>query len=289
MEHETQFAAARERLLAIAYGILGDRGAAEDVVQEAWLRLAGAAGPVEDVTGWLVVATSRLALDVVRSARHRRERYVGPWLPEPVVAPENDPADRVTLDESVGMALLVVLETLSPAERTAFVLHEVFGLPFTEVAEVVGRTPAAVRQLASRARKHVADRSPRFERDPAKQRAVATAFATACEGRDLGALLALLDPAVVLRSDGGGVVTAARNPVRGADKVARFLLGVQAKGTDRVHPVLVNGMPGFLRLRGGRPQGVVSLTVVDGRVAAVDIVVNPEKLARVRATHLEGN
>ena len=136
---EEEFASARERLIAVAYGITGDRGAAEDVVQEAWLRLASVPGPIDDVTGWLVVATSRLALDVVRSARHRRERYVGPWLPEPLVEADTDPADRVTLDESVTMALLVVLETLSPAERTVFVLHEVFGVPFAEVAGVVGR------------------------------------------------------------------------------------------------------------------------------------------------------
>ncbi|EWC64269.1 RNA polymerase sigma-70 factor [Actinokineospora spheciospongiae] len=285
---EEEFARARERLLAVAYGITGDRGAAEDVVQEAWLRLVSSREPVDDVTGWLVVVTSRLALDVVKSARHRREQYVGQWLPEPLVELDADPADRVTLDESVTLALLVVLETLSPAERTVFLLHEVFGLPFTEVAGVVGRTPAAVRQLASRARRHVADRAPRFEPDPVRQRAVVSAFATACAGDDLGALLALLDPDVVLRSDGGGFVSAARNPVVGADRVARFLAGVQRRKPAELRPVRVNGWAGLLRVHQGHPTGVMALTVADGRVTAVDIVLNPEKLARVRAAHVEG-
>ncbi|WP_424187537.1 RNA polymerase sigma factor SigJ [Actinokineospora sp. G85] len=286
-----EFESVRDRLTSVAYGITGDRGAAEDVVQETWLRLARATEPVDDVTGWCVVVASRLALDVVRSARHRRERYVGPWLPEPVVRslvePGADPADRVTLDESVSLALMVVLETLTPAERTVFVLHEVFGTPLTEVARVVGRTPAAVRQLASRARRHVADRAPRFEPDPGRQRAVVSAFATACGGDDLDALLALLDPDVVLRADGGGVITAARNPVVGADRVARFLLGVHRKNPAAMRLVRVNGATGLLRVRRGQLDGVFALTVVDGRIAAVDIVVNPEKLARVRAEHLE--
>ncbi|WP_235926140.1 RNA polymerase sigma factor SigJ [Actinokineospora pegani] len=282
-----EFESVRDRLTSVAYGITGDRGAAEDVVQETWLRLARAAEPVDDVAGWCVVVASRLALDVVRSARHRRERYVGPWLPEPLVEPDADPADRVTLDESVNLALMVVLETLTPAERTVFVLHEVFGTPLTEVALVVGRTPAAVRQLASRARRHVADRAPRFEPDPGRQKAVVSAFARACGGDDLDALLALLDPGVVLRTDGGGVITAARNPVVGADRVARFLLGVHRKNPAALRLVRVNGAAGLLRVRHGLLDGVFALTVADGRITAVDIVVNPDKLARVRAEHLE--
>jgi RNA polymerase sigma-70 factor (ECF subfamily) len=153
-------------MIRVAYGLLGDLGEAEDVVQEAWIRLRGVREPIEDVEGWLVVAVSRLALDVLRSARRRREEYVGEWLPEPLVGAP-DPADRVTLDESLSMAMLVVLETLSPAERAVFVLHEVFGVPLTEVASTLGRSPAAVRQLASRARKHVHDGTPRFDLDAA--------------------------------------------------------------------------------------------------------------------------
>jgi RNA polymerase sigma-70 factor (ECF subfamily) len=172
-------------------------------------------GAIRDVTAWLVVTVSRLALDVLRSARHRREEYVGPWLPEPVLTDSiaaPDPADRVTLDESMSMAMLVVLESLSPAERTAFVLHDVFGLTFAEVGEAVGRTPAACRQLAARARAHIASRAPRFDVDPAQHRRVLGAFAHAREGDDVGILLSLLDPDVIMRTDGGGVVTAARRP-----------------------------------------------------------------------------
>jgi RNA polymerase sigma-70 factor (ECF subfamily) len=269
-------------LLGIAYGITGDLGAAEDVVQDAWLRLDRADEDVKDVTGWLVVATARLALDYVRSARHRREQYIGPWLPEPLVQ-DADPADRVTMAESVNLAMLVVLETLSPAERTVFVLHEVFGLPFGEVAEAVGRTPPAVRQLASRARKHVKHRTPRFDRDPVQQQKVVDAFAKAAVGNDIDVLLRLLDPDVVLRSDGGGIARAVRRPVVGAGKVARFLVGVNRHARTEFKTVRVNGWAGLMRFLDGQFIGVIALTVADGRVTAIDIVLNPEKLTRVQA------
>jgi RNA polymerase sigma-70 factor (ECF subfamily) len=274
-----EFIQARERLTGIAYGITGDLGAAEDVVQEAWLRLARTSD-IDDVTGWLVVVTARLALDHVRSARHRREEYVGPWLPEPVV---DGPEDRVTMAESVNVAMLVVLETLSPAERTVFVLHEVFGLPFAEVAQAVGRTVAAVRQLAARARKHVQARTPRFDLDRKQQQRVVAAFAKACEGDDLAALLKMLDPDVELRTDGGGLVRAARNPVLGADKVARFLVGIARKLPVELYPVTVNGWAGLLRQRGDKVVDVIALAVAQGLVTKIDIVANPEKLTRVRA------
>jgi RNA polymerase sigma-70 factor (ECF subfamily) len=252
-------------------------------VQEAWLRLERAGGDIEDLTGWLVVVTARLALDHVRSARHRREEYVGPWLPEPLVELDQaDPVDRVTMAESVNLALLVVLETLSPAERTVFVLHEVFGSPFGEVAEAVGRTPSAVRQLAVRARKHVRDRSPRFDLDQVQQRKVVDAFAAACRGNDLDALIQVLDPDVVLRSDGGGITKAARRPVLGAAKVARFLAGISRVPID-LQVVRVNGWTGLLRFREGLLAGVVALTVADGLVTTVSMVVNPHKLTRVQA------
>lgn len=274
----------RARLINIAYGIIGDLGEAEDVVQEAWVRMRRSQG-IHDVAGWLVVVTSRLALDVVRSARQQREDYVGPWLPEPLVeATGPDPADRVTLDESVSTAMLVVLETLSPAERTAFVLREVFGHGYDEIADAVGRNPAAVRQLTARARRHLHASAPRFDADPARHRAIAEAFATACEGRDLDALLELLDPDVVLRSDGGGVVSAARNPIAGADKVSRFLVGVAGRAPGfSMRPVRVNGGVGALTFRGSRLHSATSLTVADGRVTAVNSVLHPDKLARTRA------
>ncbi len=288
------FEALRPRLLGVAYGLLGSLDEAEDVVQDAWLRLRRhreeGGAEIGDVVGWLVVTVSRLALDVLRSARHRREEYVGPWLPEPVltgpvaggpVVGEPGPTERVTLDESISMAMLVVLESLSPAERTAFVLHDVFGLTFTEVGEAVGRSPAACRQLAARARTHVASRAPRFDVDPSAHRRVVDAFARACLGDDIGALLALLDPEVVLRSDGGGVVRAARRPVLGAAKVARLLTGLRRFGRFELVPASVNGRPGLLRYREGRLVTVIGLTVAGGRITAVDMVLNPEKLARL--------
>ncbi|MEV1202277.1 RNA polymerase sigma factor SigJ [Microbispora rosea] len=292
---QATFEAMRPRLLGVAYGLLGSLDEAEDVVQDAWLRLrsataAGGGEEIRDVTGWLVVTVSRLALDVLRSARHRREEYVGPWLPEPVLSGPvlskpvftgPDPAERVTLDESLSMAMLVVLESLSPAERTAFVLHDVFGLTFAEVGEAVGRSPAACRQLAARARAHVASRAPRFDVDPAEHRRVVHAFARACLGGDMDALVALLDPDVVLRSDGGGRVRAGRRPVSGAAKVARLLSGIQRFGRYELVSAVVNGWPGLLRYRDGRLVAVIGLTVADGRVTAVDMVLNPEKLARV--------
>ncbi|KAB8183132.1 sigma-70 family RNA polymerase sigma factor [Microbispora catharanthi] len=294
---DAEFQAMRPRLLGVAYGLLGSLDEAEDVVQDAWMRLRSATAAdggeeIGDVTGWLVVTVSRLALDVLRSARHRREEYVGQWLPEPVLtgpvptgpvltgtAP--DPAERVTLDESLSMAMLVVLESLSPAERTAFVLHDVFGLTFAEVGEAVGRSPAACRQLAARARAHVASRAPRFDVDPSEHRRVVHAFARACLGDDMDALVALLDPDVVFRSDGGGRVRAGRRPVFGAAKVARLLFGIQRFGPFELVPAVVNGWPGLLRYRGDRLVAVLGLTVAEGRVTAVDMVLNPEKLARV--------
>ncbi|MEU4831725.1 RNA polymerase sigma factor SigJ [Streptosporangium sp. NPDC023615] len=282
-----EFEAMRPRLVGVAYGLLGSLDEAEDVVQDAWFRLGRIRrAEIEDVTGWLVVTVSRLALDVLRSARVRREEYVGPWLPEPVVT-DGDPADRVTLDESMSLAMLVVLESLSPAERTSFVLHDVFGLPFEEVARAVGRSAAACRQLAARARGHVAARAPRFEVDETEHRRVVEAFARfARDGEgDLAALTLLLDPDVVLRSDGGGVVGAARRPIHGADRVARFVLGVAGKYDHRdsvLTSATVNGRAGLLRTRNGTIGAVYGLSVSEGRITEIDIVMNPEKLRSVR-------
>ncbi len=274
--------AIRPRLVRIAYAILGTVAEAEDVVADCWLRLVEAdrRDTVEDVEAWSTVVVSRAALDTLRSARRRREEYVGPWLPEPVVAPVDDPADRVTLDDQVSYALLVVLETLSPAERTVWVLHDLFGMPFTEVAETVGRTPAAVRQLASRARAHVAAGAPRVSVSPSQHDSAVRGFLDAAIGGDLSAFLAALDPSVVLTSDGGGVVSAARRPIVGPDKVGRFLLGVLAsrmQAADLI-PVTVNGELAIAACRDGRLDSVITVTLDDDRIVRVDVVRAPDKL-----------
>jgi RNA polymerase sigma-70 factor, ECF subfamily len=279
------FSQARPRLVRVAYAIIGSHSEAEDAVADCWFRLVAADQdePVRDVEAWAVVAVSRMALDVLRSARVRRERYVGPWLPEPVVEPSGDPADKVTLADEVGYAMLVVMETLSPAERTAFVLHDLFGVTFDEVAAIVGRAPAAVRQLASRARRHVRGQSPWPAADAAEHRRVVEAFAAAAASGDLAALIRVLDPDVVLVSDGGGVVTSARKPVLGADRVARFLLGVLAKEQpgDVIDRAVVNGAPGFAVYQQGELVTVVSVTVAAGRIIRLDVVRAPGKLPRL--------
>jgi RNA polymerase sigma-70 factor (ECF subfamily) len=281
-----RFARARPRLLRLAYSQLGDLGEAEDVVQEAWLRLERTGEErIDDLDAWLTTVVGRLALDALRSARVRRERYVGPWLPEPLVASTaEDPADRVTLDESVSYALLALLEQLSPAERTAFVLHDVFDVPFGEVAEVVGRSPDAVRQLASRARRHVAERRPRFEAAPEEHDRAVHAFAVAVSEGDLDGLVAVLDPEVTWTSDGGGRAVAARKPVHGALRVARAWIAMRRKGATAGMPraVDLNGRLGLLIPTRDGQRSVVSFSVEGGRIARIDVVRNPDKLQRVR-------
>lgn len=272
----------RPYLRRLAYSTLGSLSDADDVVQEAWLRLqrqyeTGAAGGIDNLRAWLSTVTGRLALDHLGSARVRREQYVGEWLPEPEVTSWEDPADRITQDERVTTALLVVLESLSPAERTAFVLQDVFGMSGPEVAEVVGRTPAAVRQLASRARKHVEQGTPRFPASPDEQKKVVSAFALAWRSGDLSALLGVLDTNVSLTADGGGKVPAIRQPVRGAELVAKLLLGWYQVAGGWGRAVLVNGQPGLV-VFDGTHTGVFSFTVDDGRIVAIDVVRNPDKL-----------
>jgi RNA polymerase sigma-70 factor (ECF subfamily) len=300
-ELAAEYTRIRPRLLRAAYALLGTHAEAEDAVADTWLRLAAAdeRDPVDDVEAWAVVAVSRRALDVLRSARIQREAYVGPWLPEPLIerlpgpaGPDGpaelaDPADRVTLDESVSYALMVVLETLTPAERTAWVLHDLFGVPFTDIAGVVGRGPAAVRQLAARARAHVRAGAPRMAVSPAEHRDAVDAFFRAAAGGDLAGLVAVLDPDVVLTSDGGGQATAARRPVRGAGRVSRFLVATAAtiSAGQRVVPLTVNGGPGLAIVE---PDGSASLlgalTVAGGRILRVDLVVAPAKLVGARFT-----
>jgi RNA polymerase sigma-70 factor (ECF subfamily) len=276
------FAEHRAHLVRVAYGQLGSLAEAEDVVQDAWLRLQRAdAAEIRDLRAWLTTTVSRLALDALRSARVRRERYVGPWLPEPLIGDHGaDPADRVTLAESVGMALLVVLESLSAAERVAFVLHDVFGYPFERVAEVLGTSGDAARQLASRARRDVEARRPRFPATREQQQAIVEAFTAATADGDTDRLVALLHPDVVMNTDGGGVVNAARKPIAGAHRVAKVTVAVARKGGDAstLRFVDVNGMPGIVIRDWNGTASVIAFTVDDGLITEIDIMRNPAKL-----------
>jgi RNA polymerase sigma-70 factor (ECF subfamily) len=275
-----RFAQARPRLLRLAYSELGDVGEAEDVVQEAWLRLERAdVEAIENLDGWLTTVVARLALDRLRSARARRESYVGTWLPEPLVS--DDPADRVTLDESVSYALLAVLEQLSPAERTAFVLHDVFDVPFGDVAEVVGRTPEAVRQLASRARRHVTREGPRFAASRDEHDRAVRAFAQAVGEGNLDDLVAVLDPDVVWTSDGGGRAPALRKPLRGGARVARAWVALNRQFAHEAIEIELNGRLGLVLPTGDGHRGALSFVVSDGRITRIDAIRNPEKLRRL--------
>jgi RNA polymerase sigma-70 factor, ECF subfamily len=274
----------RRRLVRVAYATLGSLTDAEDCVQEAWLRLQRASerDEIRDVPAWLTTTVSRLALDTLGSARARREQYVGDWLPEPIVEDLDaaDPADRVTLDESVSMALLLVLERLSAAERTAFLLHDVFSMPFEEIAGVVGRSPAAVRQLASRARRHVESGRPKLPPTSAEQHEVVVAFMAACQAGDLERLVELLDPDVTWRGDGGGKVPTF--PVRrGLDDVAKQLLLVFQLPPRAMKMALVNGAPGVVIRDGLGYLTVISVTIDGGRIVSMDAIRNPDKLTSV--------
>ncbi|MGY1591553.1 RNA polymerase sigma factor SigJ [Geodermatophilus sp. SYSU D00708] len=296
-EQPSPFDRHRRLLFTVAYQMLGSVADAEDVVQDAWLRWSAAdRSDVADPRAYLVRITSRLALDRLAAARTRRESYVGPWLPEPLLtgaapvagaAPPPDPDDAAELGEQVSLALLVVLETLSPAERAVFVLREVFGLPAAEVAATLGRSEAAVRQMAHRAREHVQARQPRFDADRAAQRTVTERFLAACAGGDVDALLAALAPDVVLISDGGGRAKAALRPISGADKVARFLLATAAQGLAvpdlRIEVADLNGAPGVVLWSGAAPFLTLSLVLVGGHVQQVLVVRNPDKLRGLAA------
>jgi RNA polymerase sigma factor (sigma-70 family) len=270
---------------------------AEDTVQEAWLRWSGVnPSDVTDPRAFLVRVTTRLAIDRLRRAKARRESYVGPWLPEPILT-GHDVAEDVALAESVSMAMLVVLETLSPLERAVFVLREAFGMPYAEIADVLGRKEGALRQLGRRARDHVQERRSRFDADQSEQRRVTERFLEATSTGDLEGLMAVLSPGVTLVADGGGRALAPRRPIRGAEKVARFLLSVATEeriarflrsiGTEplaadlRVHLAQVNGGPGILVDSGDKPISALVLDMSDGVVRTIYLVANPEKLAGV--------
>lgn len=286
---ETAWLAERDRLLGLAYRLLGSVAEAEDVVSEVYLRLlrVGVA-TLDDPAAWLTTVTTRAALDVLRSARVRREAYVGPWLPEPV-ATGGDPAEGAIVAESITMALLVVLETLSPLERAVFVLREAFHHDHAAIAAILGRSEASVRQTAHRARAHVEARRPRYEPDQARRDEVARRFLAAAAGGSVPALLAVLAEDVTLVADGGGGATAARRPVTGAARVAAFLAGLAAQATDRHRLRLaeVNGDTAVLLEEDAAIVSVVTFEIADDRVSAIRIVRNPAKLRGVQSPQRE--
>ena len=281
----------RAHLRAVAYRMLGSLTEADDAVQDTWLRLSrsGADG-VENLGGWLTTIVARVCLNMLRSRTTRREEALGAHLPDPVISPPGvlQPDEEAVLADSVGLALLVVLDTLSPAERLAFVLHDLFQLPFEEIAPMVGRSPTAARQLASRARRRVKGADlPAPDPDLARQRDVVDAFFLAARGGDLGALVTLLDPDVVLRADFGARRPAASRVVRGAAAVARQAVLGALPGAD-LHPALVNGAAGAVVTVGGRPFTVLGFTVAEGRILEIDAIADPERVRRVAAAVLGG-
>jgi RNA polymerase sigma factor (sigma-70 family) len=281
---QAQWAAHRPAVFGAAYRLLGSVAEAEDIAQEVWLRAAAAdLSKVRDLRAWLVTVAARTAYNVLKSARARRVSYVGPWLPEPLLTGP-DVADHVLLDESVATAMLIVMDELEPAERVAFVLHDVFALPFERIAEVLDRSPVASRQLASRARRKVASVGERPRASRAERRRVLAAFQAAAQAGDLAELVRLLHPDVVYIADGGGKAVAARFPVRGGERVARLLAALSLRNLGPVELVEVGGDPALATYRDGTLAWIDSVDVRDGRISAIWRVANPEKLARARHT-----
>jgi RNA polymerase sigma-70 factor, ECF subfamily len=280
-----RFEERRPRLRAVAYRMLGSLSDAEDAVQEAWLRLSGTAyGEIDDLGAWLTTVVARISLNMLRSRKTRSETRV----PDPIIdrADRTSPENAVLLADAVGLALAVVLETLAPAERVAFVLHDIFGMPFEEIAPIVERTPAAARQLASRARRHVQERKATPDVNVGVQRTVVAAFVAAARDGDFDRLVAVLDPEVVLRGDAGA--RAGRSiEIRGAEQVARGALSFSLLGLIRL-PVLVNGAAGLVCMLDGKPFSVMAFTVRGGKIAEIDILRDPERLSQLDLTVLDG-
>jgi len=282
-----QFEEHRRRLLTVAYRMLGSVSESEDAVQETWLRLNNASQTVENVGGWLTTVVARICLDMLRSRHSRREEYVGSWLPEPILTIDEspNPEQEALIADSVGLALLIVLETLTPAERLAFVLHDMFAVPFDEIAPIIDRTPTATRQLASRARRTIRSATPREDADADERQRVLDAFLAAARDGDFDALVAILHPEVVFRLDSGpGTGRAARPPIHGGPAVARQLLARGARIAPLARLALVNGGAGFFVGDNEAPRAVVGLTVSGGRITAIDLITDPDKL-----THLKPN
>ncbi len=278
---EDAFARHRSLLFTVAYEMLGSASDAEDVVQETWLRWADVdQAAVRDPRAYLVRIVTRQALNRLRTLARRREEYVGEWLPEPLLTSPDVAAD-MELAESVSIAMLTVLETLGPTERAVFVLREVFETPYDEIAEAVGKSPAAVRQIAHRAREHVAARRPRMPVSTIEQQEVVERCLAAVRNGDLQGLLDVLAPDVVVVADGGGLVPAARRPIRGAEPVARFLIGAARSANFEAKAVWLNGSPGLRIDIGGELDTAVSLAVENGRITHIYAIRNPHKLARL--------
>jgi len=280
--HDDPFTEHRRLLFATAYRMLGSVADAEDVLQDAWLKWAGVdQATVTHPKAYLVRTVTNLSLNRLTSARATRESYIGPWLPEPLLT-SPDIAEEAEMADSVSMAMLVVLESLSPIERAVFVLREVFGYTHAEIAETLDRSEATVRQTAHRAREQVQARRPRYDTDNDARRQVTEKFLAACTGGDLNAVMELLAPDVTAWSDGGGKVTAARRPLHGTSNVARWMLGVLAKPEVQgitMEPAQLNGQQGVLFTLGGHPIGALAFDLTDGLIQNLRVQVNPDKLA----------
>ncbi len=278
-----RFEADRTHVQAVAYRMLGSVAEADDAVQETWLRLSRSdTSGVENLTGWLTTVVGRVCLDMLRSRRSRREDSLDTHMPDPIISREDDvdPENEALMADSVGLALLVVLETLAPAERLAFVLHDMFAVPFDEIAPMVGRSPTAARQLASRARRRVQGAAPVPDTDLTRQREVVDAFFAAARDGDFDGLVAVLDPDVVVRSDGGVLRPDASQVVRGAEAVAAQALRF-ARLSPFVRPAIVNGVAGVVVAPRGRPFSVMAFTVRDGKIVEIDALADPERLSQL--------
>lgn len=277
-----EFQRHRPTLFGIAYRMLGSVADAEDVLQDAWLKWSAAAGEgVDQPRAYLARIVTNLSLNRLKSAAVRRESYVGPWLPEPLVSAEDEAGSAIEQAEAVSLAMLVVLETLSPLERAVFVLRDVFGYSSGEIAAMLNRSETSVRQVGSRARAHVQARRPRYDAPADVRRRVTDEFLAACVGGDLNKIMAMLAPDVAAWTDGGGKIKAALRPVRGADRVARWTLGVMRKSLPEpgMRPVLVNGQPGVLITSVGQPDTVAAIDLdADGKITAIRLIRNPDKL-----------
>jgi RNA polymerase sigma-70 factor (ECF subfamily) len=283
----TEFEQHRAHLRAVAYRMLGSLTEADDAVQESWIRLhRSETDEVENMRGWLTTVVGRVCLDMLRARHARAEDYLGDELPEPIVTVplENGPEDEALLADSVGLALLVVLDTLTPAERLAFVLHDMFGMPFEEIAPIVDRTPAAARQLASRARPRVRGATPQTDPDRKRQREVVDAFLAAARNGDFDALVAVLDPEVVFRADRGRLAVAGARPVvTGAAAVAEQVLARAPRFAQFARPATVNGAAGLIVVARDRPIAVLGFTIAHDRIVELDLVADPDKLSGVTA------
>jgi RNA polymerase sigma factor (sigma-70 family) len=280
----------RPHLRSVAYRMLGSLSDADDAVQEAWQRLSRTdTSDVDNLAGWLTTVVARVSLNMLRTRRTRREEPLDVRVPDPIVTPESviDPEDEAVLADSVGLALLVVLDTLTPAERLSFVLHDMFAVPYEDIAPMLERSPVATRQLASRARRRVQGRAPAPDPDLGRQRAVVDAFFAAARDGDFDGLVAVLDPDVVLRADGGAARTRPTVMLRGARAVAENSSAARRLGRF-VRPALVNGGAGAVVVVNGQPFAVMGFTVADGRIVAIDILYDPERLAGLDLTLLDG-